>query len=240
MINSSWYARKIINLWVIGKDRGSWTLWKTCYLDLAKDRSRSKRSSLGFNCPCPRHDPVKDSLSLFELVENINTVTRNRLFYLYWRSKNICQKGISHPVFYGDLVYKLRSVKDTLNFISSGLKIAKCLRRRQHDTLIIERTISHVLGPSTALNISFLEHCTRTNKAVETIWRALSKAETSENQKGWRNESPKIQFQSILRRQIRYSQNATNQPNSLYWLYVPSILSVSANNMKETLICESE
>ena len=28
-------------------------------------------------------------------------------------------KGISHPVFYGDLVYKLRRVKDTPNFISS-------------------------------------------------------------------------------------------------------------------------
>ena len=29
-------------------------------------------------------------------------------------------KGISHPVFYGDIVYKLRRVKDTPNFISSG------------------------------------------------------------------------------------------------------------------------
>ena len=32
-------------------------------------------------------------------------------------------KGISHPVFYGDLGYKLRRVKDTPNFISSGSKI---------------------------------------------------------------------------------------------------------------------
>ena len=32
-------------------------------------------------------------------------------------------KGISHPVLYGDLVYKLRRVKDTPNFISSGSKI---------------------------------------------------------------------------------------------------------------------
>ena len=49
-------------------------------------------------------------------------------------------KGISHPVFYGDLVYKLRRVKDTPNFISSGSKIVKRLRRRQYDPLIIERT----------------------------------------------------------------------------------------------------
>ena len=32
-------------------------------------------------------------------------------------------KEISHPVVYGDLVYKLRRVKDTPNFISSGSKI---------------------------------------------------------------------------------------------------------------------
>ena len=60
-------------------------------------------------------------------------------------------KGISHPVFYGDLVYKLRRVKDTPNFISSGSKIVKPLRRRQYDPVIIERTIGLVLGPSTAL-----------------------------------------------------------------------------------------
>ena len=84
-------------------------------------------------------------------------------------------KVISHPVFYGDLVYKLRRVKDTPNFISSGSKIVKRLRRRQYDPVIIERTIGLVLGPSTALYEPFLKHCTLTNKAVGTIRRALSK-----------------------------------------------------------------
>ena len=46
-------------------------------------------------------------------------------------------KGISHQVFYSDLVYKLRRVKDTPNFISSGSKIVKRLRRRQYYQLII-------------------------------------------------------------------------------------------------------
>ena len=78
-------------------------------------------------------------------------------------------KGISHPVFYGDLVYKLRRVKDTPNFISSGSKIVKRLRRRQYDPLIIETTIGIVLGPCTALCRLFLKHCTLTNKAVGTI-----------------------------------------------------------------------
>ena len=84
-------------------------------------------------------------------------------------------KGISHPVFYGDLVYKLRRVKDTPNFISSGSKIVKRLRRRQYDQVIIERTVGLVLGPFTALYEPFLKHCTLNNKAVGTIWRAVSK-----------------------------------------------------------------
>ena len=76
---------------------------------------------------------------------------------------------ITHPVFYGDLVYKLRRVKGEANFISSGSKIVKRLRRRQYDTEIIERTIGLVLGPFTALYRSFLKRCTLTNKAVGTI-----------------------------------------------------------------------
>ena len=81
----------------------------------------------------------------------------------------------SMTVFYGDLVYKLRRVKDNTNLISSGSKIVKHFRRRQYDPVIIERTIGLVLGPFTALYRSFLKRCTLTNKAVGTIWRALSK-----------------------------------------------------------------
>ena len=78
-------------------------------------------------------------------------------------------EGISHPVFYGDLVYKLRRVRCEANFFSSGSKIVKRIRRRKYDPLIIERTIGIVLAPSTALYRSFLKHCTLTNKAVGTI-----------------------------------------------------------------------
>ena len=84
-------------------------------------------------------------------------------------------QGITHLVFYGDLVYKLRRVKAEANFISSGSKIMKRLRRRQYDSSTIERTICLVLGPFTALYRLFLKRCTLTNKAVGTILRALSK-----------------------------------------------------------------
>ena len=84
-------------------------------------------------------------------------------------------KGISHPVFYGDLVYKLRRVKDTPNFISSGSKIVKRLRRRQYDPLIIERTIGLVLGTSTTLYGRFLDHCIRRVKDTPNFISSGSK-----------------------------------------------------------------
>ena len=90
-------------------------------------------------------------------------------------SQKYVSKGITHPFFYGDLVYKLRRVKSETNFILSGSKIVKRLPHRQYDPAIIERTISLLPGPFTVLYRSFLKHCTLTNKAVWTIWRALSK-----------------------------------------------------------------
>ena len=47
-------------------------------------------------------------------------------------------KGITNPVFYGEIVYKLRRAKGEANFISSGSKIVKQLRRRQYDPAIID------------------------------------------------------------------------------------------------------
>ena len=92
-----------------------------------------------------------------------------------FRFKNMCQKESLTQSSTVILFTKLRRVKDTPNFISSGSKIVKRLRRRQYDPLIIERTIGIVLGPSTTLYRPFLKHCALTNKAVGTIWRALSK-----------------------------------------------------------------
>ena len=48
-------------------------------------------------------------------------------------------------------VYKIWRVRGEANFISSGSKIVKRLRRRQYEPAIIERTKGLVLGPSTAL-----------------------------------------------------------------------------------------
>ena len=76
---------------------------------------------------------------------------------------------ISHPVFYGDLVYKLRRGQCEANFVLSGSIIVKHIRRQKYDPVIIERTICLVLGPYITSYRFFLKHCSLTNKAVGTI-----------------------------------------------------------------------
>ena len=136
-------------------------------------------------------------------------------------------KGISHPVFYGDLVYKLRRVKDTPNFISSGSKIVKRLRRRQYDPLIIETTIGLVLGPCTALCRLFLKHCTLTNKAVGTIWRALSKPPQRRQGPDLRPLWLLVGTPLAIRPELAFSRAEHSLPYSDVTVYIFAILYLS-------------
>ena len=73
-------------------------------------------------------------------------------------------KGSAHLFFYGDLIYKPRRAKGTANILSVGSKIIR--ENNGFDPVIIERTISFVLYPSTTIYRPFLKLCTLTNKAV--------------------------------------------------------------------------
>ena len=86
-------------------------------------------------------------------------------------------EGISHPVLYGDLVYKKGG--SNVKRISSR-RALNSLRGRKYDPVLIERTIALEISPSTALYRSVLQHCTLTIKAVGTIWRDLSKTSSEE------------------------------------------------------------
>ena len=55
--------------------------------------------------------------------------------------QEIVSKGISQPVFYGDLVYKLRKVNCEAYFVSSGSKIVKHLGRRQYDPVMPKKSL---------------------------------------------------------------------------------------------------
>ena len=137
-------------------------------------------------------------------------------------------KGISHPVFYDDLVYKLRRVNDTPNFISSGSKIVKRLRRQQYDPVIIEMTIGLVLGPCTALYRPFLKHCTLTNKAVGAIWRALSKPPQRRQGPDLRPLWLLVGTPSAIRPELAFSRAEHSLPYSDVTIYIFAISYLSS------------
>ena len=54
--------------------------------------------------------------------------------------------NISYPVFYDDLVYKLRRIKGASNFVSSSSKTIEHLQRQKYDAVIIAKIIGRVLA----------------------------------------------------------------------------------------------
>ena len=81
---------------------------------------------------------------------------------------------MSHHVFYGDLVYKLRLSKEK-RFHLVGFENSQTPSSTTVWPLIIKRTIGLVLGPYTASYRPFIKHCNLNKKAFGTLWRALSR-----------------------------------------------------------------
>ena len=52
--------------------------------------------------------------------------------------KEYISEGISHPVFCGNLIYKIRRAKGASNFFSSGTKVVKRIRPGKYDQVYIE------------------------------------------------------------------------------------------------------
>ena len=119
-------------------------------------------------------------------------------------------------------------VKDTPNFISSGSKIVKRLRRRQYDPLIIQRTIGLVLGPYIALYRPFLKHWTLTNKAVGTIWRALSKPPQRRQGPDLRPFWLLVGTPSAIRPELAFNLAEDNLPYSDVTLFIFAIWYLSS------------
>ena len=148
-------------------------------------------------------------------------------------------------------VFTFRSWLDLLDvvlaFWISILKISKllqnCLHRviditsfEKHLESSLDRTpnfcrddyIGLVLGPCTALFRLFLKHCTLTNKAVGTIWRALSKPPQ-------RRQGPDLHplwllvgIPSAIRPELAFSRAEHSLPYSDVTIYIFAILYLSS------------
>ena len=85
-----------------------------------------------------------------------------------------------------------------------------------------------VLGPCTALCRLFLKHCTLTNKAVGTIWRALSKPPQRRQGPDLRPLWLLVGTPSAIRPELAFSRAEHSLPYSDVTIYIFAILYLSS------------
>ena len=79
--------------------------------------------------------------------------------------KFLLQQGISHPDFYGDVIYKLRKIIGKPHFTYLFIKRIKRFLKRNYDRKILKRTARLVVDPSTVDQHASLFDCAMTGRA---------------------------------------------------------------------------
>ena len=71
--------------------------------------------------------------------------------------------SISHPEYYGDVIYKLRKILEHLHFENLFYKRIKSFTKQDYDPVILQCTSRLVVDPSTVDSRAFLFGCAVTN-----------------------------------------------------------------------------
>ena len=82
-------------------------------------------------------------------------------------------KGISEPVFYGDLVYEFKRIVGKPNFSDQFKKIIKRYKRVGYNMDIMQQSAYLVVNPITVDSYGFLFNCTAVGQA-EDLMMALT------------------------------------------------------------------
>ena len=83
--------------------------------------------------------------------------------------KTLLQQGISEPIFYGDLVYKLKRIVGKPNFSVQFKNIVKRYIRVGYNLDIMQQSACLVLNPFTVYSYGFLFNCTTVCQASDSM-----------------------------------------------------------------------
>ena len=83
--------------------------------------------------------------------------------------KTLLQQGISEPIFYGDLVYKLKRIVGKPNFSDQFKKIVKRYIRVGYNLDIMRQSACLVVNPITVYSYGFLFNCTTVGQASDSM-----------------------------------------------------------------------
>ena len=83
--------------------------------------------------------------------------------------KTLLQRGISEPIFYGDLVYKFKRIVGKPNFSDQFKKIVKRYIRVGYNLDIMRQSACLVVNPITVYSYGFLFNCTSVGRASDSM-----------------------------------------------------------------------
>ena len=84
-------------------------------------------------------------------------------------AKTLLQQGISEPVFYGDLVYKLKRIVGKPNFSDQFKKIIKRYKRVGYNMGIMRQSACLVANPIMVDSYGFLLNCMMVGQASDLM-----------------------------------------------------------------------
>ena len=77
--------------------------------------------------------------------------------------------GLSEPDFYGDLVYKLKKIVGSNNFLAQFIKIISHYKKIGYNINVLQQTACLVVNPITVGNFAFLFNCTPVGRTSDSM-----------------------------------------------------------------------
>lgn len=78
--------------------------------------------------------------------------------------KSLLKQGISHPDFYGDVIYRLRKIKGHIHFDTLFVKRIKHFVKRGYDPVVLKHTACMIIDPFVVGSYAALFDCTMTGR----------------------------------------------------------------------------
>ena len=85
------------------------------------------------------------------------------------QAETLLQRGISEPIFYGDLVYKFKRIVGKPNFSDQFKKIVKRYIRVGYNLDIMRQSACLVVNPITVYSYGFLFNCTTVGRTSDSM-----------------------------------------------------------------------
>ena len=83
--------------------------------------------------------------------------------------KSLLRQGLSEPEFYCDLVYKLKKIVGSNNFLAQFIKIISHYKKIGYNINVLQQTTCLVVNPITVGNYTFLCNCTPVGRTSDSM-----------------------------------------------------------------------